>query len=82
MRIFKRKPKHCDNISYSYNYNRPEEGIILSLGVGQDRILSGLPKREYAYVRFCVDDIDKLIQDLRYIQSKYVKDDNSNEKDI
>lgn len=82
MRIFKRKPKHCDSISYSYNYNKPEEGIIFSLGVGEDKILPGLPKREIAYIRFKVDDIVKLIADLRDIQIEYIAANQSKEKDI
>lgn len=82
MRIFKRKPKHCDNISYSYNQNRPEDGVILSLGVGEDKILAGLPKKEIAYIRFKVEDIYKLVQDLRDIQIEYIAANQSNEKDI
>ena len=71
MRLFKRKPKKCEGISFVYNYFRPEEGIGIYLGVGEDKKLPGLSKREIAYHHIEVDEIEWLIQELREIKESF-----------
>ena len=71
MRLFKRTPKKCDVLSYVYNYLKPDRGIDICLGVGQDKKLPGLAKREVAYFHIKAEEIDKLIKDLRDIQNEF-----------
>ena len=71
MRIFKRKPRNCDAISFRYNFKRPEEGIQLGLGYGEDKKLPGSAKREAAYYHFGVSDLDWLIEYLKGIQAEF-----------
>ena len=71
MRIFKRKPRKCDAISFSYNYKRPEEGMQLGLGYGEDKKLPGCAKREVAYYHFEVSDLDWLIECLNNVRADY-----------
>lgn len=71
MRLFKRTPKKCDVLSYVYNYLKPDRGIDIYLGIGEDKKLPGLARREIAYIHIKAEDIDKLIEDLRDIKKEY-----------
>jgi hypothetical protein len=71
MRLFKRKPKKCETISFVYNYLKPEDGINIYLGVDKHRPLYGFSRREIAYHHIEVDDIDWLIIRLHDIQNQY-----------
>ena len=73
MRLFKRKPKKCNNLGLTYNHLKPEEGIHICLGVGEDKVLPGLPEKEIAYHRIEVDEIEWLINTLQRIQNEYSK---------
>lgn len=73
MRIFRRKPKYCETLSFSYNRNKPEEGIMIHFGAGEDKLLPGLPEKDIAYHRIEVDEIEWLIEQLRQIQCEYSK---------
>ena len=71
MRLFKRKPKKCESISFVYNYLKPDEGIGIYLGVGEDKKLPGLSRRDVAYHHIEVDEIDWLIEMLQGIKEAF-----------
>lgn len=71
MRLFKRKAKKCENLSFVYNYLSPEDGVEIYLGVGKDELLPGLSKREIAYHHIAIEDIDGLIEQLQEIQNEF-----------
>ena len=73
MRLFKKKPRACDGISFTYNIHKPEEGVWLSLGYGEDKKLPGLFKHELACHHFSVDELDWLIDHIRKIKDSFDK---------
>lgn len=73
MRLFKRKPKVCENLSFAYNIHKPEEGVWLSLGYGEDKKLPGCSKREVACHHFEFDELDWLIDHIREIKNDFDK---------
>lgn len=66
MRLFRRIPKKCNTISFTYNHLKPEQGVQLYLGVGES-------DQEIAYHHFEVDELEWLINLLQRIQSGYNK---------
>lgn len=73
MRWFKKGPKKCNKISIGYNPNKPETGLDIWLGEGEDEEFPGLAKSEVAYHHIEVDDLDWLIEWLQDIKNKFNK---------
>ena len=75
MCLFKkiRIPKKCENLSFSYNIHKPEEGVWLSLGYGEDKKLPGCSKREVACHRIEFDELDWLMEQIQDIKNSFDK---------
>lgn len=73
MRLFKRFARKCNSLSFVYNYLSPEDGVRIYLGVGEDKLLPGLARREIAYHHIEVDDIDGLIAQLQHIKEQFAR---------
>lgn len=73
MRLFKRKPRVCETISFVYNIHKPEEGVLLSLGYGKDKKFPDFTKREVACHHFEFDELDWLINHIQEIKNDFDK---------
>ena len=71
MRIFNREAKKCENISFTYNPNRPEAGVQIHLGIGEDKKCPGCSEQEIAYVDIEVNELEMLIAELQSIRDEY-----------